>query len=278
MLGSKFILPIFLLLVVISCKSDEEKELLAKIRNELAVTKSDSVSNFSGSVDQYKEMELQMNQAYIQELKEQPAKSFEKQLQAFEDNELGIIKSYINMFNYLILSKEHWDDDMIVKSNKYFNSLEIESDIELVNATYLTDLKNIRERFLIANKQLPSILKIDLPNQEVSLSAFSNHTRNNMAIEIGTEIIEPIIGWLLGFVIINIILIFADFTGPPAWVIHGIALVIMIVASIFLTMTNDSTMLDSLRKQNQQEFQIDSNGILNQLNQSTIHFYDTYKK
>lgn len=274
----KILMFIPIILIIASCERDEEKVLLAKVRKELVVTKKDSVSRFSGNVEQYKDIELQMHQAYVQELEEQPAKSFEKQLKNFEDNELGFVKSYINMFCYLFSSKEVWDDYMILKSNKYFNSLEIESDIELINKKYLADLKNIREHFLLANKQLPNIMKIDLPDQEISLAIFSNHTRNNIAIEIGSELIEPILGWLLGFVIVNIILLFLDITGLPAWIIHFITIIITIVVSVFLTMSNDSTLLDNLRKQNQQEFKIDEKGILKKLNQNTIHFYESYKK
>lgn len=274
----RFILLLFLLGFV-SCNSDDEKKLLSNVNQELVVSKKDSVGRTSGSVEQYKWIEFQMNREYVKALKEQPIESFEKQLEIFEDNELGVIKSYVNMFRFLLKSKETWDDDMIVKSNRYFNSLEIESDIVLLNQKHLTDIKDIRERFMNANKQLPDVKKIDLPEQQVSLAAFSNHTRNNMFIEIGSDIIQPILGWLLSFIIVQVFLFFADkVIGSYGCVVDIVVFAIIAISSVFLSSGNDSDLLENLRKQNQQEFKIDDKAILNKLNQNTIQFYESYQK
>ena len=68
---------------------------------------------------QYEDMELAANKEYIKELEALVDSSFEKQLEHFEDEELGIIAGYKYMFKYIFMSKEKWIDLQIQLGNKY---------------------------------------------------------------------------------------------------------------------------------------------------------------
>ena len=185
----------FLSLLMTSCKDKNAVTLKEKLQSEY--TRSDKVTNLSsGSKVQYMQMEKSINQQYIKELDSLVNTAFVRQLERFEDEELGVLSSYKNMFSWLFKSRQSWDDAMIVMSNKYFNSLDVSQEQHALYLEYVKDIKEIRQQFLSV-KGLPSYTQIDLPSETITLDAFSNHSRNNLVIEFGTELF----GWFLGFVL-----------------------------------------------------------------------------
>ncbi|MFR1491099.1 MAG: hypothetical protein ACLST5_14135 [Bacteroides uniformis] len=204
----------FLSLLMTSCKDKNAVTLKEKLQSEY--TRSDKVTNLSsGSKVQYMQMEKSINQQYIKELDSLVNTAFVRQLERFEDEELGVLSSYKNMFSWLFKSRQSWDDAMIVMSNKYFNSLDVSQEQHALYLEYVKDIKEIRQQFLSV-KGLPSYTQIDLPSETITLDAFSNHSRNNLVIEFGTELF----GWFLGFVLVQIILLFVDKTAGPWWKIQ----------------------------------------------------------
>lgn len=278
-----YFVVMLLLFLLSSCSNEEEKKLRASVGQELQLSDEDTIDSASVVLkEQYRAAEFQLNKTYAKALREQPARSFEKQLEVFGENELGFVKSYINMARYFFTSEEEWQDEMKVKSNRYFNSLEIEGDLELIRQQYLTDIKNIRSRFIHAQSSLPQASHIVLPEQQSSLASFANHTRNNAAIEIGTQLIEPIVGWLLGLLVIDVIC--ARFAVKPPQnsdilirILSAILFIISIISSVLLSINNDAKLEDALRRQNRHEYKINETAILKQLNQNTNYFYDTYQ-
>lgn len=268
-----------LLLIICACSEDrEEKKLLNKVHEQLTLTKKEKVSRSSHTIEQYKDIEFQMNKDFVKSLKAQPAISFERQIERFDDNELGVIQSYRNMFAYIIESDDEWNDEMQLKSNKYFNTLEIDNDIQFLYERYKTDLKNIRERFIRENKALPNWKTVHLPERQISLASFGTHTRNNIAIEIATEIIQPILAWLVGLMLVQILVfIFNRTIGSQGCIVDIIVFVIITIISIWLSIKNDNHLKEALRNENNERFNFDNGKILNQLNNNTIKFYEAYK-
>lgn len=177
------------------------------------------------------QMEKSINQQYIKDLDSLINTAFARQLERFEDEELGVLSSYKNMFSWLFKSKQSWDDAMIVMSNKYFNSLDVSQEQHALYLEYVKDIKEIRQQFLSV-KGLPSYTQIDLPSETITLDAFSNHSRNNLVIEFGTEIF----GWFLGFVLVQIILLFIDkIAGLWGCLIDVIVFIIIVVISVFMS-------------------------------------------
>ena len=76
-----------------SCKDKNAVTLKEKLQSEY--TRSDKVTNLSsGSKVQYMQMEKSINQQYIKELDSLVNTAFVRQLERFEDEELGVLSSY----------------------------------------------------------------------------------------------------------------------------------------------------------------------------------------
>lgn len=259
----------FLSLLITSCKDKNAVALKEKLQSEYA--RPDKVTNLSlGSKVQYMQMEKFINQQYIKGLDSLINTAFDRQLERFEDEELGVLSSYKNMFSWLFKSKQSWDDAMIVMSNKYFNSLDVSQEQHALYLEYIKDIKEIRQQFLSV-KGLPSYNQIDLPSETITLDAFSNHSRNNLVIEFGTEIF----GWFLGFVLVQIILLFIDkIAGLWGCLIDVIVFIIIVVISVFMSSSNDTKLIESLEKQHNQTVRYDYETLLKSLNNNTAKFYE----
>ena len=252
-----------------SCSNDKGETLKEHLQSEYTLTpKKEKLS--SGSKAQYIQLEKSINQAYVKDLDSLVNTAFDRQLENFEDKELGLWGSYKNMFSWLFKSKQSWNDEMSILSNRYFNTLEINQEQHALYQDYLKDIKNIRQQFLSA-KGLPAYTPIDLPDEKITLDELSEHTRNNLVIEASTEIFE----WFLGFIIVQIILLFVDkIAGPIGCLIDIVVLLIIVGISIIMSNSNDSKMIDSLKDQHIQSVTIDSKKILSALDNNTVEFYE----
>ena len=261
---------VFLSLLMTSCRDKNAVALKEKLQSEYV--RPDKVTNLSsGSKVQYMQMEKSINQQYIKKLDSLVNTAFIRQLERFEDEELGVLSSYKNMFSWLFKSKQSWDDAMIVMSNKYFNSLDISQEQHVLYLEYIKDIKEIRQQFLSV-KGLPSYTQIDLPSETITFDAFSNHSRNNLVIEFGTELF----GWFLGFVLIQIILLFVDkIAGPWGCLIDVIVFIIIVVVSVFMSISNDTRLIKSLEDQHKQTVKYDYEILLKSLNSNTVKFYES---
>lgn len=260
----------FLSLLMTSCKDKNAVALKEKLQSEYA--RPDKMTNLSsGSKVQHMQMEKSINQQYIKDLDSLVNTGFTRQLERFENEELGVLSSYKNMFSWLFKSKQSWDDAMIVMSNKYFNSLDVSQEQHALYLEYIKDIKEMRQQFLSV-KGLPSYTQIDLPSETITLDAFSNYSRNNLVIEFGTEIF----GWFLGFVLVQIILLFVDkIAGPWGCLIDVIVFIIIVVISVFMSSSNDTKLIESLEEQHNQTARYDYEMLLKSLNNNTAKFYES---
>lgn len=261
---------VFLSLLMTSCKDKNAVALKEKLQSEYA--RPDKVTNLSsGSKVLYMQMEKSINQLYIKNLDSLVNTAFSRQLERFEDEELGVLSSYKNMFSWLFKSKQSWDDAMIVMSNKYFNSLDVSQEQHVLYLEYIKNIKEMRQQFLSA-RGLPSYTQINLPAETIPLDAFSNYSRNNLVIEFGTELF----GWFLGFVLVQIILLFVDkIAGLWGCLIDVIVFIIIVVVSVFMSISNDTTLIKSLEDQHKQTVKYDYEILLKSLNSNTVKFYES---
>ena len=266
---NKLVLFTLLAILFVSCKNNEEDTLREHVQSDYRVTINTSKIS-SGSKVQYIQLEKSINQAYAKDLDSLVNTAFERQLERFEDKELGVWNSYMNMFSWLFKSKQSWNDEMNILSNRYFNSLNVHQEQHVLYENYLKDIRNIRQQFISANG-LPAYTQIDLPSEKVSLDSLSEHSRNNLVIEFGTQLFE----WFLTFVIIQIVLLFVDkIAGPWGCLIDIIVFLIIIVISVILANSNDSKLIDSLKEQHTQTIQYDTKSITTSLDHNTIRFYE----
>lgn len=263
----------FLLCVVsFSCSNSEEEKLRVKMSEEATIVQKDSRELSDTQISQYKDLELAANKEYIKELKVLIDSSFEKQLGHFEDEELGVIAGYRYMFKYIFMNEEKWTDLQIQLGDRYFNSLNIEQTALQLSLNHAQKVKDLRIKYKgIKASTAPKMQVLNLPNSKVYLCSLINHSRNNVAIEIGTTILDYLLGLLLIWIVVNII--GYAITGPVGCGISIVSFVIMVVVSVCLTHYNDNSLLESLRQQ-KQENTVDYNSILYNLNNNTAKFYE----
>ena len=267
------VLVFFLLCVVVfSCSNSEEEKLRAKMSEETSTVQKDSRELSDTQISQYKDLELAANKEYIKELKVLIDSSFEKQLGHFEDEELGVIAGYKYMFKYIFMNEEKWTDLQIQLGDRYFNSLNTEQAALQLSLNHAQKVKDLRIKYKgIKASTAPQMQVLNLPNSKVYLGSLINHSRNNVAIEIGTTILDYLLGLLLIWIVVNII--GYAITGPVGCGISIVSFVIMVVVSVCLTHYNDNSLLESLRQQ-KQENTVDYNSILYNLNNNTAKFYE----
>lgn len=263
----------FLLCVVFfSCSNSEEEKLRAKIYEEATIVQKDSRELSETQISQYKDLELAANKEYIKDLKVLIDSSFEKQLGHFEDEELGGIAGYKYMFKYIFMNEEKWTDLQIQLGDRYFNSLNTEQSALQLSLNHAQKVKDLRIKYKgIKASTAPKMQVLNLPNSNVYLGSLINHSRNNVAIEIGTTILDYLLELLLIWIVVNII--GYAITGPVGCGISIVSFVIMVVVSVCLTHYNDNSLLESL-KQQKQENTVDYNSILYNLNNNTAKFYE----
>ena len=258
-----------LVLLFNSCSDDNAEALKEHLQAGYTLSVNPKKLS-SGSKAQYIQLEKTINQSYVKDLDSIVNTSFERQLEKFEDEELGVWSSYMNMFSWLFKSKQTWDDEMIVLSNKYFNTLDINQEQHALYMKYIDDIENIRKQFIKTNS-LPSYTQINLPSEKITLDSFSGHTRNNLVIEFGSELFS----WFLGFAIVQIVLLFVDkIAGPWGCLIDVIVFIVIIIISVIMANSNDSKLIDSLKEQQTQTIKYDSGNILKSLDENTIIFYE----
>lgn len=267
----RYVLAILLVasLILTSCKNESASQLFECLQTEYAQpNKIDRIS--SGSKVQYIQLEKKLNKKYVEELDSLISTSFNRQLEHFEEEELGVWSSYMNMFAWLFKSKQSWDDEMNIMSNRYFNTLDINQE---QHASYIKHRKNIeelRQQFLVS-KGLPSYSQISLPLESVTLASFSEHSRNNLVIEFGTELFS----WFLGFILVQIVLLFVDkMVGPAGCLIDIFVFVIIVVVSVIMSSSNDNKLIESLRNQYDKNISYDYDTLLKSLDKNTINFYE----
>ncbi|MBP9984267.1 MAG: hypothetical protein KBF13_04000 [Prevotella sp.] len=269
----RYLLFFTIIFAIFSCTNNDEKELLTKLQSQ-EVSKSQNIKQVNNiQLSQYKDIELTVNKEYTDSLKELIENSFNNQLSKFEDNELGVIAGYKYMLKYIFTSEDNWTDMQVSLADRYFNTINIEQKVQELNLMYLNKIKELRTNFCKSKSDtiLPKIQVQNLPKSEISTDALKSHSGNNLVIEIGTNILDWLLGiflvWLLGN-----ILGYAT-TGPIGCIITIISFIIMLVVSVWLTSSNDGKLLESLRSQ-QSKQTIDYESIKQQLDNNTIEFYE----
>lgn len=226
------------------------------------------------SLSKYADAEIAENQYFIKKLSETVQYGFESQLELFDKNELGFFSSYKYMFNRLFLSKQKNQDLWNVKTNRYFNNLEIQQEAYNVFLNYNERVKLLRASFVKEYDSHPFVAlmpTIELPEQNIYLDAFSRHSLNNIFIEFGADVAA----WLLILLIIGILsLLGITWTKGYSLVAFFVSLIISVVCSL----VNDSHIKNSIRDQAVEITTVNYDEILNNLNNETIHFYETYLK
>lgn len=261
-------------LIFFSCGNKDEEKLREKLQEEYSNTTTIKKLS-SGSKAQYIQMEQAINKRYVLELDSLVNTYFDRQLEKFEDHELGVWNSYMNMFSWLFKSKDRWNEELNLISKKYFNNLDSQQEQNGLYNQYTAQIKGLRQQFL-KSQDLPNYQQVDIPLEEISLDEFMDHARNNTGIEILGEFLgSSLFGWLLGIFITWLVSFIAGIPFElPGRAASLISTIIAIIVSIILTSINDSKLVNNLREQHHEIFQSDKSELLEDLNQNTVKFYE----
>ena len=262
---------VFGVLLLTACKDKAAKELQNLVYGKDSVETVVSSKKASDVIiAQYRDLELKRNLDFVVKLDSVVSTGFERQLDRFEDEELGFWAGYGYMFGYIFRSKEKWENNLRLESDKYFNTLDIEQEANDLYVEHVAYVKQLRERFARTNDMKISEPLVILPQQDIYLGDLRGHAGTNVLIEVSTEIAQ----WLLRIFIMWIIGLSCIWTGP---IIPIIATVLSIIGSIVVTVINDNKLINSIKEQQENVLIVNSEDILNQLNENTIHFYEKFK-
>ena len=263
-------------LVLFSCSNQQEKELRESIES-ISFNEVESAKKMNGAtLAQYKDQENLMTDNYIKGLKDIVEKSFDRQIEEFEDNELGVLSGYKYMFKYIISSEQEWTDLQIQLSDRYFNSISLQQEAYEYSNEYLNRIKELRSQFYKdkSGVNTPRVEVLQIPKNQIFVGGLAKHSSINLAIEIGTAILDWLLGILIVWIVVNIIG-YAT-TGPVGCVITVVSFIIMMLISIFCTSYNDEKLVDSLKAQHE-SFALDYDTLHKTLDNNTIEFYDSLK-
>lgn len=273
---------IFSLFVFVGCSNEKEDKLKEKFSQELEVTKQYKRGKSSRAVaQQYVEMEQNLNNKFVNDLNELIDNSFEKKLEKFEDEELGFFSNIGYMFDYIFKDDAKWQEELRLKSNKYFNNLDLEQEVALLYKNHVDEINKLRSSFYQTKRtvNMPKNIDLDLPKENVDLMGMKDHTMNNMVIAFGEGVFSWILAFIIGFVIAFILALFGVFVEQDGCLVKGIGLVAVIICFIgmmIVSIRNDNKVLDSFREQ-KTEITLDYESILNDLDKNTVKFYEKYK-
>lgn len=259
----------------VSCSNEDEEKLRSLVNRDIQITVSDSIKDTEFALAQYEREELELNKIFVSDLERLINSAYDKQLEHFEEEELGFIAGYGYMFSYLFESKQGWEDEMRLKSEKYFGSLNIEQNAYTLFESYQKDVSNLRKRFWSRsnNKILPKHQSLNIPDRRISLGKLTSHSRNNIVIEIiseglerlGSLLLYPFVIWLLSLFLPNRI---------KTCVAKILVFLMSMAVSAGISMWNDNSLLEELRKQNKEQVTLDYQKILKELNDNTQKFYE----
>lgn len=106
------------------------------------------------------------------------------------------------MLSWLFKSKQSWEEELRLKSLKYFNPLDIAQEQNILFSQYVEKIKDFRQQFVI-QQNLPKFTQYDLPKEDISLESFSNYSRDNIGIEIIGELLgSELFSWFWGLLIL----------------------------------------------------------------------------
>lgn len=271
----KYMYILALAVLFIGCKDAKEEALRQSVKSEITAqnTKQKTLGN---TLEINKDIEIKINEKYVDDLKKIVDNGFENQLAYFEEEELGFLATYGNMFSYIFSSRQSWEDKLRLKTDKYFSPINTEKEVNNLYADYQKDIKNLRNQFLVNNPTIGMHQKfqnLEIPSKDITLKALDNHSRNNVALEIAEWVLEWLFGLFIAWVIATILGI-----SVSGCIVPTISTIALFIISFFLSIYNDNQLLDKIREQNATKVHIDYTAIQNQLNTNTIKFYDENSK
>lgn len=265
-----------LVAMLFSCSNQQEKELRESVSKISNNDYRDAKALKGATLSQYKDQEKRLTDNYIKGLKDIIDKNFDNQIEEFEDNELGVIAGYKYMFKYIFSSEQEWNDLQLQLTDRYFNSISLQQKAYEYSEDYLNRIKELRSQFYKDKSGVttPKIEVLQIPKNQVFIGDLGKHSGTNLAIEIGTTILDVLLGLLLAWIVVNIFGYAKK--GLVGCLVTIISFIIIMIISVICTSHNDGKLIDSLKSQHE-SITIDYGKLQKSLDNNSTYFYDSLK-
>lgn len=239
---SKILLGLFLI-TFIACSNEQEDKLKEKFSEEIKVTPQYKKGKSAlAVVQQYIEMEQNLNLRFVNQLQELVDNSFEKKLEKFVNEEMEHMDLAGYYWKYIVAkNEEEKQRELKLKADKYFNNLDTQQEVQSLYNNYVAEVKKLRSAFpkKRGNVDLPKKLELDIPNDKIEIKGMDEYVKKYIKYCNLSE------------------LDFGIFTSSDEEEARG-------------------KFFESLRKQHK-ETSLDYQSILNKLDKNTVKFYEKYK-
>lgn len=238
---SKILLGLFLI-TFIACSNEQEDKLKEKFSEEIKVTPQYKKGKSARAVvQQYIEMEQNLNLRFVNQLQELIDNSFEKKLERFIEEEFDYFSNLGNWWNKVTGNEIEFQDRMKLMADKYFNNLDTQQEAQELYDKYVDEIDKLRSTFYktkgINEKQ--ERLELNIQKDDVSISGMDKH-------------------------------------ASKFWLAETISNVDLGIFSTFIELDSEEKIIESLRQQHK-ETSLDYQSILNNLDKNTVKFYEKYK-
>jgi outer membrane murein-binding lipoprotein Lpp len=237
-------------LFICGCINEEAKQLQSKFNEEIKVeTQYKRGKKAKVAATQYAEMEHNLNNKFVTDLSLMIENSFEKQLEEFEDEELGIFSNIGYALELIFVSEKKRNEKLSLKANKYFNTMDVEQEALNMYRNHVSEIQKLRSSFYTNKKNvnMAENIYLDLPKETIDLGGMQKHTVNNMVMAFSEGILGWVIAFILGFIISFLLALFGIFVETEGCFVKGIGSVVVIitfVGMIVLSIRNDNKVLD----------------------------------
>ena len=230
-------------LLIYGCISEEAKQLQSKFNEEIKVAPQyKKGKNGRAVVQQYIEMEENLNLRFVNQLQELVDNSFEKKLGKFVEEEMTqmSLASYHRKY-ILFKNEEKKQRELKLKADKYFNNLDTQQEVQVLYDDYVDEIKKMRSSFpeKKGSIEMPKKLKLNIPQEEIEIKGMDEYVKKYIKYVNLSE------------------LDFGIFTSSEE---------------------EEARMIFfELLRQQHKEISLDYQTILNNLNENTVEFYEKYE-
>jgi hypothetical protein len=238
---SKILLGLFLI-TFIACSNEQEDKLKEKFSEEIKVTPQYKKGKSAlAVVQQYIEMEQNLNLRFVNQIQELVDNSFEKKLEKFREEQFDFFSNFGHWWDRISKNEKEKQDKMKLIADKYFNNLDTQQEVQELYSKYVDEINKLRSTFYKTKgvDEVSERLDLSIPKDSIVINGMDEHVfKYWLAQKLGT-------------------------------IDYG-------VVSTFIEVDSEEKIIESLRQQHK-ETSLDYQSILNKLDKNTVKFYEKYK-
>ncbi len=236
------ILSVIFLAAFLACSNEQENKLKEKFSEEIKVTPQyKKGKNDCAVVQQYIDMELNLNLRFVNQLQELVSSSFEKKLEKFREEQFDFFSNLGNWWDKILKNEKEKQDKLKLMADKYFNNLDTQQEVQELYSKYVDEINKLRSTFYNTKEvdEMLERLEFNIPKDDIIINGMDEHANK-------------------------------------FWIATKLGDIDFGLFSTFIELDSEEKIIESLRQQHK-EISFDYDSILNNLNQNTVKFYEKYR-